>query len=329
MDEKSTGKLCERSRDLSHLSVSSDPRIVLTRSVRTVAAIAVITAFNTPSQKRIIDNSLLSVTSFAPIYKKKYATALRVFGDHIMDIGKITQLAKDEFGAHTKCVYHQDRTGPPTQNHLKVDDIGAGDFIFVDSGINGSNPQHSQNPDGLLLSVERPVATGNMGSWAAANVRNVQLPAAFLLVAVFERPSKTPPDTEGVYAPSLLMNTASALMGATSQFRPAGVRLNLPGTNLNLNRPPIDPELQDKIVDPQHPSDFCLALKVDRAAAPVAGKAWLFVGNKEGDSVVFNFTNLDGSTQIFDLRAGIGTANGIHYRASVYLLRFQIWAPGS
>jgi hypothetical protein len=247
-----------------------------------------------------------------------------------MDIGKITQLAKDEFGPHTKCVYHQDLTGPGSQNHLKVDDLGAGDFIFVDSNINGSHPEHSYTPDGLLLSVERPVTSGNMGSWAAANVQTIQLPAAFLLVAVFDRPSRIPLNAqyvEGVYAPSLLMNTASALMGATSQFRPQGVRLNLPGTNLNLNRPSIDPELQDKILDLQHPSDFCLALKIDRTAAPVAGKAWLFVGNKEGDSVTFNFTNLDASTQIFDLRAGIGTANGIHYRASVYLLRFQIWAP--
>jgi hypothetical protein len=247
-----------------------------------------------------------------------------------MDIGHITQLAKGEFGAQTKCLYHQDLTGPESQNHLKVDDIGAGDFIFVDSNVNGSHPEHSYTPDGLVLSVERPVPAGNMGSWAATNVPNISLPSAFLLVAVFDRPSRIPLNAQfvaGTYAPSLLINTPSALMGATSQFRPEGVRLNLPGTNLNLNRPSIDSDLQNKIVDPQHPSDLCLALKVDRTAAPVAGKAWLFVGNTEGDSVAFNFTNLDASTQIFDLRAGIGTANGIHYRASVSLLRFQIWAP--
>ena len=108
-----------------------------------------------------------------------------------MDIGKITQLAKGEFG-HAKCVYHQDLTGPAGQNHLKVDDIGAGDFIFVDSNVNGSHPQHAYHPDGLLLSVERPVPTGNMGSWGAANVQNIHLPAAFLLVAVLERPTRTP-----------------------------------------------------------------------------------------------------------------------------------------
>ena len=161
-------------------------------------------------------------------------------------------------------------------------------------------------------------------------MQNLHLPATFLLVAVLERPTRTPLNPqflEGVYAPSLLMNTGSTLIGATSQFRPEGVRLNLPGTGLMLNRPPIDPDLQAKIIDPQHPSDFCLAFKVDRTVAPVAGKGWFFVGNKEADSFAFNFTNLDASTQIFDVRAGMGTANGIHYKASVTLLRFQIWAP--
>jgi hypothetical protein len=258
-----------------------------------------------------------------------------------MDIGKITQLAKDEFGAHARSVYHQDRTGPASQNHLKADDIGAGDFVFVDSGVSGSNPQHSQNPDGLRLSVERPVgASGNMGSWGAANLQTAQLPAAFLLVAVFQRPSQIPLNAQfvnGAYAPSLLMKTNVApppndLVGATSQFRPiGGVRLNLPGTTLMLNRANIDPALHAKIIDAQHPSDFCLALKVDRTVAPVAGKAWLFVGNEQGDTITFTFpsTNVTASTQIFDVRAGMGTAGGIQYRASVDLLRFQIWAPGS
>lgn len=246
-----------------------------------------------------------------------------------MDIGKITQLAKGEFGPHARCVYHQDLTGPAQQNHLKADDIGAGDFIFVDSSIAGSNPQHSYTPDGLLVSVDRPVPTGNMGSWGAANVQTIQLPPAFLLVAVFEKPSRVPLNPQyvaGVYAPSVLMNIGTTLMGATSQFRPEGVRLNVPGTGLALNRPSIDPALQNKIVDPQHPSELALAFKVDRSAAPVAGKAWLFVGNEEADTVAFNFTNLEAATPILDLRAGIGTANGINYRASVFVLRFQVWS---
>ena len=147
-----------------------------------------------------------------------------------MDLGNITQLAKDEFNAHARCVYHQDLTGPVDQNHLKADDIGAGDFIFVDSNVSGSNPQHTQTKDGLVLSVDRPVPSGNMGSWGAANVQNIQLPAAFLLVAVFERPRRDPLNgfVAGVYAPSLLMDTASALMGATGQFRPQGCASTFP-----------------------------------------------------------------------------------------------------
>ena len=246
-----------------------------------------------------------------------------------MDLGKITQLAKGELGPHAKPVYHQDLTGPTTQNHLKADDIGAGDLIFVDSAVPGSNPQHSFQPDGLVVSVERPVETGNAGSWGAADVKSIQLPSAFLLVAVMERPVRAPLNSDfvaGVYAPSLLMNTGPQLVGVTCQFRPEGVRLNLPGTMLNLNRPPIPQQLQDRIVDPQHPSDFALALKVDRSAAQVTGKAWFFVGKDEGDAVTFTFPNFAASTPVLDIRAGIGTANGVHYRASVVVLRFQIWA---
>lgn len=247
-----------------------------------------------------------------------------------MDIGKITQLAKDEFGPHARAVYHQDLSGPAQQKHLKTDDLGAGDFIFVDSNVAGSNPQHAQQTDGLVLSVDRPVPSGSMGSWGAANVKDIELPAGFLLVAVFQRPARVPLNGQfvaGAYAPSLLMNTtAPQVMGVTSQFRPEGIRMNLPGTTLGVNRPSIAPELQDRMVDPDNPSDFALALKVDRSVAPVAGKAWLFVGNDEADSVAFNFPNLGVSTPIFDVRAGMGTAGGVNYRASVSLLRFQIWA---
>ena len=248
-----------------------------------------------------------------------------------MDIGHITQLAKDELGNQAKCAYRQDLTGPSGQDHLKVDELGAGDFIFVDSGVAGSEPQHSDDPEGLLLSVRRPVgASGNMGSWAAANVQGVALADTLLLFAIFARPSQVPVSAQyvqGTYAPSLLMNISTTLMGATSQFRPEGVRLNLPGTGLGLNRPLIASELQAKLFDPQHPSVFCLVLRIDRAPTATAGKAWLFVGNDEADSVAFSLTNLTATTPILDLRAGIGTASGVEYRASVYLRDFQIWAP--
>ena len=249
-----------------------------------------------------------------------------------MDIGHITQLAQDQLGNQARPAYHQDLTGPTSQNHLKVDELGAGDFIFVDSGVAGSNPQHSYETDGLLLSVDRPLeAAVNMGSWGAAGMQTVAVPATFMLFAVFERPSRVSLGTAppaGVYAPSLLINRGTTtLMGVTSQFRPEGVRLNLPGTGVTPNRPPIPQSLVDKILDPEHPSSISLALTVSRTAASGSGKGFLFVGNEEADSFPFNFADFTMATPIVDIRAGIGTASGQEYRASVYLLTFQIWLP--
>jgi hypothetical protein len=213
---------------------------------------------------------------------------------------------------------------------LKVDDLGAGGLTFVDSGVANSNPAHQFTRGGLQLSVERPLgATGSMGHWAAVRMHSVSIPDSMLLVATFERPSRVPLGTspdEGTYAPSLLINTGT-LMGATSQFRPEGVRLNLPGTGIMANRPPIAQASADKILDPQHPSTFTLALTVNRTTS--AGKAFLFVSNDEQDSIPFTFQSLTASTPIHDIRAGIGTANGFEYRASVFLLDFQIWAPAA
>ena len=92
-----------------------------------------------------------------------------------MDIGHITQLVKGELGPHARSIYHQDLPvpqpiggGAPT--HLKTDTLGAGDFIFVDSGVAGSQPSHNYSADGLLLSVVRPIgASVNLGEWAAVN----------------------------------------------------------------------------------------------------------------------------------------------------------------
>ena len=250
-----------------------------------------------------------------------------------MDIGHITQLAKDQLGDQARPAYHQDLTGPTSQNHLKVDKLGAGDLIFVDSGVAGSNPQHSYEKDGLLLSVDRPLGapTVNMGSWGAARMQTAALPETFLLIAVLERPKQVSLGTAppaGVYAPSLLINTGiSPFMGVTSQFRPEGVRLNLPGTGVMPIRPSIAQSLADKILDPQHPSTIGLALTVNRSTASGSGKGFLFVGNEEADSLAFNFANFTTATPIADIRAGIGTATGQEFRASVYLLAFQIWLP--
>src|SRR5687768_5970906 len=211
-----------------------------------------------------------------------------------MDTGHITQLATDELG-QSKVVYHQDLTRPPGQTHLKVDDLGAGDITFVDTGFPNSNPAHQFTGDGLLLSIERPVgANVNIGEWAAAGMQGVTLPATLLLIATFDRPSRLSLGTvpsSGTYAPSMLINTGATLMGATIQFRPEGMRLNLPGTGVMPNRPSITQTMADRIVDAQHPSAFTLALTVNRSATIAVGKAFLFVGNDEADSIGFNFVN--------------------------------------
>jgi hypothetical protein len=246
-----------------------------------------------------------------------------------MDIGHITQLAKDLLGK-SKCVYRQDLTRPPGEAHLKVDELGAGDFFFVDSGIPNSNPSHSYGADGLLLSIERPLGTsGNMGEFGAANTQSVTVPDRFLLVATFKQPSQvslTAAPPSGTYAPAILIN-ADKLMGASCQFRPEGVRLNLPMTGIMANRPPIAQNFVDRILDQQHPSPLSLALQVSRTAAAGTGKAFLFIGDDEADSIAFDFPNFTTSIKISDLRAGIGTANGAEYRVSVRLLDFEIWAP--
>lgn len=251
-----------------------------------------------------------------------------------MDIGHITQLVKGELGAQARAIYHQDLTVPQPGGagqppRLETDTLGAGDFIFVDSGVAGSQPTHDFRADGLLLSVVRPIgATVNLGEWAAVDVQGVTLPAAFVLVANFNRPSRVAlagGPGAGTYAPSLLLNTG-ALMGVTCQFRPEGLRMNLPGTGLMPNRPPISQTLVDEILDPQHPETFSLALCLSRTGTGATGKAFFHVGNQEADSLPFTLSSLTDTVPILDIRAGIGTANGEDYRASVWLLDFQIWA---
>src|SRR5215469_13162085 len=106
-----------------------------------------------------------------------------------MDTGHIAQLAQDLQGK-SRCVYHQSLR-PLTKPHLKVDELGAGDFVFTSVPPNGfpnSNPYHSYTPDGLLLSIERPAnAPGPLGEFAAAKMQGVAL-HSFLLAATFNHP---------------------------------------------------------------------------------------------------------------------------------------------
>jgi hypothetical protein len=114
-------------------------------------------------------------------------------------------------------------------------------------------------------------------------------------------------------------------MGVTCQFRPEGVRMNLPSAM--SNQPPFDRALADRILEPEHPAAISLALSVSRTAAGATGKGYLFVGSDEADALAFTFANFATAVPLLDIRAGIGTANGTDYRASVRLLDFQIWTP--
>ncbi len=115
-------------------------------------------------------------------------------------------------------------------------------------------------------------------------------------------------------------------MGVTCQFQPEGLRMNLPGTGLILNRPPISRNLVDGIFDTRHPETFSLALRVTRTAVVGTGRGFFHVGNLEVDSLAFVFSDLPSTVAILDIRAGVGTLNGEDYRVSVDLLDFQVWA---
>ena len=241
-----------------------------------------------------------------------------------------TKIAHDLLGPAQR-VYFQDLTTHANQPHLKIDKLGAGDFIFVDSG---SNPAHSYEEKGLLTSVERPPnANGPMGLWAAVNGQNITIPQRFVLIGTFIEPKKVSlipnqPPPQGTYAPSLLLSFGNTLTGATSQFRVTGQRLNVPAIAVPVNRPDIAANLYNEVIDAQHPSPFTLVLHVERSASDSAGDAMLFVGDQLADPVHFNFGNgLTAATVLANIRVGIGTATGTNYRASVYVTEFEIWAP--
>lgn len=250
-----------------------------------------------------------------------------------------TQIAHDFLGPCQR-VYHQDLATHGNQPRLKIDKLGAGDFIFVDTVPAGQNPSHSYEEKGLLVSVERPPSaapTVGMGHHAAVNGQIITMPERFVLTGTFIEPKKlslipNQPPPEGTYAPAVLLSFGTILTGATSQFRPSGQRLNtpriaIPQTN-PLDRPDIASNLYNKVIDPQNPSPFTLILHVERGDTASQGNAMLFVGAEEADKFPFTFSNGLTSATLFDnIRIGIGTANGTNYRASVYVTEFEIWAP--
>jgi hypothetical protein len=212
-----------------------------------------------------------------------------------------TQIAHDLLGPAQR-VYHQDLTTHANQPHLKIDKLGAGDFIFGQ----GSNPAHSYEEKGLLVSVERPP---NIMSWAAVNGQNITVPRRFVLTGTFIEPQKVslipnqpPPLAQYAATLALSWNTLSGaitLGGATSQFRDVdgqgvprtpGQRLNVPAAGVFGND--INANLYNQVIDAQHPSPFTLVLHVERSASASAGDAMLFVGNQLAvPKVHFNFDN--------------------------------------
>jgi hypothetical protein len=244
-----------------------------------------------------------------------------------------TQIAQNLLGPCQR-VYHQVLTTHGNQPHLRIDMLGAGDFIFVDSVPAGQNPAHSYEQKGLLTSVERPAtATTNLGQRAAVNGQNITMPERFVLTGTFIEPKKvslTPnqPPPQGTYAPSVLLSFGTTLTGATSQFRDTGQRLNAPGISNPQTRPDIAANLSNKVIDPQNPSPFTVILRAERGASDSQGKAMLFVGAEEADAFDYTFGNgLTSATLFNNIRVGVGTASGGNYRASVYVTEFEIWAP--
>lgn len=245
-----------------------------------------------------------------------------------------TQIAQNLLGPARR-VYHQDLTVHANQPHLKIDTLGAGDFIFVDSVPAGLHPVHSFEQKGLLTSVERSsTASTNSGHWAAISGHNIVIPERFMLTATFIEPQKvslTPnqPPPVGTYAPSLLLSFGNVLTGATSQFRATGQRLNTPAVATPPNRPDIPANLSNQVTAAQNPSAFTLVLHVERGATNSIGNAKLFVGDTEADSVSnYSFGNGLTAATIFDtIRVGMGTASGGNYRASVFVTEFEIWVP--
>jgi hypothetical protein len=244
-----------------------------------------------------------------------------------MDQLEKLNLAMDQL-AKLKCVYHQDFM-THSKPHLRVDQLGAGDFVFVPvpPDFPNTNPSHSYTNDGLLLSIERPVDHGNMGEFGAARMQGVHLPHNFLLVASFRHPSQVslvaaPPS--GTHAPAILIfYTTGKFMGASCQFTAQGVHLHLTGTGTPA-RPNIPQSDVDRILAG---ATLSLAFWVSRTASASSVRGTLYINNKEIDSDGVETPKFTISTGISDMVAGIGTASGSLYRASVDLLDFQIWIP--
>ena len=251
-----------------------------------------------------------------------------------------TQVAHDLLGGPAQRVYYQDLRTHGNEQHLKIDKLGAGDFVFS-SDPGSPNPTHSYETEGLLMSLDRPSSAANGSSWAAVNLPNITMPQRFVLTATFIEPkivSQIPNQPLLYqYAAALAPSFANAYWGETSQFRNVrqsgqpltpDQRLKAPFAVPPVIGNPIMANLYNEVVDAQNPSPFTLVMDVDRSASDSAGHAMLFVGDQLADSAPFNFGNaLTAATVFNNIQVGIATAFGTNYRASVYVTEFEIWAP--
>ncbi len=245
-----------------------------------------------------------------------------------------TQLAQTLLGPAIR-LYHQDLTTHANQPRLKIDKLGAGDFQKAqDPASPIPNIQFKYESTGLHIEFVRPQNVNvNMGVFASIILQNLamQVPTRFVLTATFKNPKQVllnPQSIKGTFAASILFKVGSTLMGATSQFRTTGQRMNLPGTNVMPNRPDIAVNLSNKVIDPQNPSPFTLILLVERASNASTGEGRLYVDDQLADSFPFTFQNgLTAASIIEDFRVGLGTASGADYSVALDVLEYEVWAP--
>src|SRR5215831_10517510 len=134
-----------------------------------------------------------------------------------------TQVAHDLLGPSMR-IYHQVLVTHANQPRLRIDKLGAGDFVFEnDSTV--TNPVTDYQQEGLDISFNRPANVDNSaGVFATVPLQNISLPAPqrFVITGTFQHPKQVLLNQQsmiGTYAPAILFNVDGNRMGATSQFR--------------------------------------------------------------------------------------------------------------
>lgn len=265
-----------------------------------------------------------------------------------------TRIANNLLGRLSQRIYHQDlmvleAEGP----RLKIDWLGAGDFVFLNSDPPGQNPTHEYTSKGLRITVERPADLNFidkiLGHQAAINTSNIALPKEFVLIATFVRPEKVSlidpnqPPAAGTYEAAILLDFDDQETGVTSRFRTDILGrpfqdLNAPGLGLHTPITPIPDSQYKEVIATTNPSVFTVLLHLQRASTTI-GYGRLLVGDELAPPAkTFDysgvFPTLRAGTFFNNIRVGITTSpagdnapSPTNFRASVYLTEFEIWAP--